>query len=218
MADGKHFQDTHERVFEHNRKWAEQQKVTDPEFFSKLSAGQTPEYLWIGCSDSRIPAEMIAGLNPGDAFVHRNIANLVVATDLNAMSVINYAVLHLGVKHIVVCGHYGCGGVKAAMTPKDMGLLNPWLRNIRDVYRLHEKELDVIEDETQRYDRLVELNVEEQCRNVIKTADLQQAFVKNGYPIVHGWVFDFKTGLLKDLKVDFAAMLQNVRKIYDITK
>ncbi|KAI1842754.1 hypothetical protein JX265_005080 [Neoarthrinium moseri] len=212
-----HLKETHDRVFEHNRSWAAEQAKKDPEFFVKLSAGQTPEYLWIGCSDSRIPAEAITGLEPGEAFVHRNIANLVCNTDLNVMSVINYAVRHLQVKHIVVCGHYGCGGVKAAMTPKDLGLLNPWLRNIRDVYRLHQQELDAIKDEAARYDRLVELNVVEQCRNVIKTAAIQQSYEKNGFPIVHGWVFGFQDGLLKDLKVDHESMLHDIQKIYNLT-
>ncbi|KAF4460795.1 carbonic anhydrase [Fusarium albosuccineum] len=198
-----YLQQSHDRLFENNRCWAEAKAKSNPSFFKDLAAGQAPEYLWIGCADSRIPAEQICGLEPGEAFIHRNIANLVCNTDLNAMGVINYAVKHLGVKHIIVCGHYGCGGVKAAMTPKDLGLLNPWLRNIRDVYRLHEKELDAIEDESARYDRLVELNVVEQCRNVIKSADVQQSYSQNKYPIVHGWVFGFKDGLLKDLKIDF---------------
>ncbi|KAK6953723.1 hypothetical protein Daesc_003685 [Daldinia eschscholtzii] len=214
----KYLKQTHDRVFEHNRAWAEEQKKKDPAFFEKLSAGQTPEYLWIGCSDSRIPAEQITGLGPGEAFIHRNIANLVVNTDLNVMSVINYAVRHLQVKHIVVCGHYGCGGVKAAMTPKDLGLLNPWLRNIRDVYRLHEKELDDIKDEKERYNHLVELSVIEQCRNVIKTAAVQKSYAKNHFPIVHGWVFGFEDGLLKDLKVDHEEMLRGIQKIYNLTE
>lgn len=211
-----YLKESHDRLFENNRKWAEDKKTQDPGFFVSLSAGQAPNYLWIGCSDSRIPAEQITGLEPGEAFIHRNIANLVVNTDLNVMSVINYAVRHLGVKHIIVCGHYGCGGVKAAMTPKDLGLLNPWLRNIRDVYRLHEDELDAIKDEEERYNRLVELNVVEQCRNVIKTAAVQQSYKKNQYPIVHGWVFGFKDGLLTDLKIDFKEMLAKVQKIYNL--
>ncbi|KAK4223667.1 carbonic anhydrase [Podospora fimiseda] len=212
-----YLQQTHNRVFEFNAKWAAEKKAADPNYFTNLCAGQNPEYLWIGCSDSRIPAEQITGLEPGDAFVHRNIANLVCNTDLNAMSVITYAVEHLKVKHIVVCGHYGCGGVKAAMTPKDLGVLNPWLRNIRDVYRLHEKELDAIKDEEARYNRLVELNVIEQCRNVAKTAGLQKSYAKNGFPIVHGWVFGFKDGLLKDLQIDFKGMLRDIQKIYNLT-
>ncbi len=209
---------THERVFAQNRAWAAEQRARDPSFFARLSAGQTPEYLWIGCSDSRMPAEQITGLGPGEAFIHRNIANLVVNCDLSAMAVINYAVRHLRVKHIVVCGHYGCGGVKAAMTPRDLGLLNPWLRNIRDVYRLHEAELDAIEGEELRYDRLVELSVVEQCRNVIKTAAVQQSYERDHFPIVHGWVFDFKDGLLKDLKVNHEEMLHGIQKLYNLTK
>ncbi|KAI1419962.1 carbonic anhydrase [Xylaria sp. FL1777] len=214
----KYLQQTHDRVFDHNRAWAAEQRQKDPDFFAKLSAGQSPEYLWIGCSDSRIPAEQISGLGPGEAFIHRNIANLVVNTDLNVMSVIEYAVCHLHVKHIIVCGHYGCGGVKAAMTPKDLGLLNPWLRNIRDVYRIHEKELDSIKDETARYNRLVELSVTEQCRNVIKTAAVQQSYARNQYPVVHGWVFGFADGLLKDLKIDHKEMLHSIQKIYNLTE
>ncbi len=207
-----------DKIFENNRKWAADKLAHDPNYFISLSAGQKPEYLWIGCSDSRIPAEQITGLEPGQAFVHRNIANLVNNIDLNVMSVINYAVRHMGVKHTVLCGHYGRGGVKAAMTPKDLGLLNPWLRNIRDVYRLHEKELDAIADEEERYNRLVELNVMEQCRNVVKTAAVQQAYKKNGFPDVHGWVFNFKDGLLKDLKVDFKSMLAEIQKIYNLAE
>ncbi|KAM4066241.1 carbonic anhydrase domain-containing protein [Hirsutella rhossiliensis] len=212
----RYLRQSHDRLFANNRAWAADKQQRDPGYFARLSAGQSPEYLWIGCSDSRIPAEQITGLEPGEAFIHRNIANLVCNTDLNVMSVINYAVRHLGVKHIVVCGHYGCGGVKAAMTPKDLGLLNPWLRNIRDVYRLHELELDAIHDDARRYDRLVELNVEEQCRNIVKTAAVQQSYARNQYPVVHGWVFGFHDGLLKDLKIDFKSMLCNVQKIYNL--
>ncbi|CAK7215229.1 Putative proteasome subunit alpha type-7 [Sporothrix curviconia] len=214
----KYLQQTHDSVFAKNKAWAAKKLGEDPSFFEKLAAGQEPEYLWIGCSDSRIPAEQITGLEPGQAFVHRNIANLVCNIDVNVMAVINYAVEHLHVKHIVVCGHYGCGGVKAAMTPKDLGLLNPWLRNIRDVYRLHEAELDAITDEAARYNRLVELNVVEQCRNVIKTAAVQKSYAGNGFPIVHGWVFDFHDGLLKDLNVDFKKILHEIQKIYNLTE
>ncbi|KAI5456720.1 carbonic anhydrase [Mariannaea sp. PMI_226] len=212
----KYLEQSHDRIFENNRRWAAEKKEKNPDFFAHLSAGQNPEYLWIGCADSRIPAEQITGLEPGEAFIHRNIANLVCNTDLNVMSVINYAVNHLGVKHIVVCGHYGCGGVKAAMTPQDLGILNPWLRNIRDVYRLHEKELDAISDQETRYRRLVELNVIEQCRNVIKSADVQKSYAKNKFPIVHGWVFGFNDGLLKDLDIDFEAVLRDIQKIYNL--
>lgn len=169
---------------------------------------------YIGCSDSRVPANEIMGLEAGEVFVHRNIANLVPNVDLNVMSVINYAVRHLHVKHIIVCGHYNCGGVKAALTSADLGLLNPWLRNIRDVYRLHEQELDAIKEDDKRYNRLIELNVIESCRNIIKTAAVQQSYENNQYPIVHGLVFDLRDGLLRDLEVDFESMLQDVKKIY----
>lgn len=214
----KYLRENHQRLFENNKQWAADRLKHDPEFFTRLAAGQSPEYLWVGCSDSRIPAEQITGLEAGEAFVHRNIANMVISTDLNVMSVINYAVNHLKVKHIVVCGHYGCGGVKAAMTPKDMGLLNPWLRNIRDVYRIYEKELDAIADEQQRYNRLVELNVIEQCRNILKTADVQHSFETNRFPIIHGWVFNFEDGSIKDLQVDMKQMLGNIQKIYNLTE
>src|ERR1700744_3117830 len=179
---------TYEQIFENNKKWVAEMKARDADFFEKLSADQTPEYLYIGCSDSRVPANEIMGLEAGEGFVHRNIANLVNPIDLNAMSVIEYAVAYLKVKHIIVCGHYNCGGVKAALTPADLGILNPWLRTIRDVYRLHEQELDAIEDEGAKYNRLIELNVIESCRSIIKTAAVQQSYLDNQYPIVHGWV------------------------------
>nr|7CXY_A Chain A, Carbonic anhydrase [Aspergillus fumigatus Af293]7CXY_B Chain B, Carbonic anhydrase [Aspergillus fumigatus Af293] len=207
---------SHERIFENNRAWVATKMKDDPAFFEKLSAGQTPEYLYIGCSDSRVPANEIMGLEAGEVFVHRNIANLVPNTDLNVMSVINYAVRHLQVKHIVVCGHYHCGGVKAALTPSDLGLLNPWLRNVRDVYRLHEQELDGIQDATARARRLVELNVIESCRNVIKTAAVQQSFHERQFPVVHGWIFDVETGLLRDLEIDFEETLRDIKKIYNL--
>ncbi len=207
-----------EEIFAANRRWVQSKKEGDSGFFDKLAADQNPDYLYIGCSDSRVPANEIMGLEAGEVFVHRNIANLIVNIDLNVMSVINYAVAALGVKHIIVCGHYNCGGVKAAMMPKDMGLLNPWLRNIRDVYRLHEHELDLIADEADRYNRLIELNVYEQCRNVVKTAVVQQHYLKNGYPEVHGWVFGLKDGLLKDLEIDFPKMLADIQKIYNLTQ
>lgn len=208
---------SYEEIFENNKQWVESHTNEDADFFKKLAIDQTPDYLYIGCADSRVPANEIMGLAPGDVFVHRNVANLVNNIDLNVMSCINYAVQHLKVKHVIVCGHYGCGGVKAAMVAKDMGILNPWLRNIRDVYRLHKDELNAIEDEHKRYDRLVELNVEEQCFNVIKTVAVQRSYIQNKYPVVHGWVFDLKTGLLKDLKIDFESMLKRIQEIYDLT-
>ncbi|KAJ5654025.1 carbonic anhydrase [Penicillium lividum] len=197
-------------IFKNNRAWA-LEKSRDPTFFEKLADGQSPDYL-------RVPANEIMGLEAGEVFVHRNIANLVPSLDLNVMSVINYAVRHLHVKHIIVCGHHNCGGVKAALTPADLGILNPWLRNIRDVYRLHEKELDQIADEDARYNRLVELNVVESCRNVIKTAAVQQSYQEHGYPIVHGLVFDLRDGLLKDLQVDFEKTLEDIKKIYSLSR
>jgi len=204
-------------ILDNNRRWVASMKDKDADFFEKLAKDQTPDFLYIGCSDSRVPANEIMGLEPGEVFVHRNVANVVANIDLNVMSVINYAVAHLKVKHIIVCGHYNCGGVRAAMLPKDMGILNPWLRNIRDVYRLHQDELDGIKDEHERYNRLVELNVQEQAVNVIKTAVVQKSYLSTQYPTVHGWVFDLKTGLLKDLNLDFPEILKNIQKIYDLT-
>ncbi|MFT4062614.1 MAG: carbonic anhydrase [Edaphocola sp.] len=202
-------------VFANNAKWIQEKLKVDESYFEKLAEGQTPELLYIGCSDSRVTAEEIMGIDPGEAFIHRNIANVVSNVDLNVMSVIEYAVRHLKVNHIVVCGHYNCGGVKAAMQAADLGLLNPWLRNIRDVYRLHRNELMAITDEEKRYERLVELNVEEQCVNVLKTAAVQEAVIKRGVTI-HGWVFDIHTGHLVDLKIDFDKVLANITEIYDL--
>lgn len=209
---------SYQEIFENNRRWVEQKTSIDKNFFTELAKDQRPDYLYIGCSDSRVTAEDLMGVTPGEVFVHRNIANLVNNVDLNVMAVINYAVRHLHVKHIVICGHYNCGGVKAAMQPKDMGILNPWLRNIRDVYRLHQTALDAIENQGDRYNRLVELNVQEQAVNIIKTAAVQLSYIDNGYPLVHGWVFDLNNGLLKDLKIDFTAILRNIQKIYNLTE
>ncbi|HWV68999.1 carbonic anhydrase [Chitinophaga sp.] len=205
------------QIFENNKQWIASKKATDEQFFEKMADTQKPAYLYIGCSDSRVPTNEIMGLEAGEVFVHRNIANLVPNIDLNVMSVINYAVVHLEVKHIVICGHYNCGGVKAAMQPKDLGLLNPWLRNIRDVYRLHMDELNAITDEHTRYNRLVELNTQEQCINVIKTAAVQKSYLEKGFPTVHGWVYDLKNGILKDLEIDFEGVLHEIQKIYDLT-
>jgi carbonic anhydrase len=205
---------TYDEIFENNRKWVEQNTERDPDFFSRLATHQEPEFLFIGCADSRVPANEIMGLSPGDVFVHRNIANLVVNTDINAQSVIEYAVGHLEVKHIIVCGHYGCGGVAAAMQPADLGLLNGWLREIRDVYRLYQEELDAIEDTDARYRRLIELNIREQCVNVIKTAVVQKNFLRTGHPIVHGWVYDISNGLLHDLEIPFGEILSAIQEIY----
>jgi carbonic anhydrase len=204
------------RIFENNKRWIESKTANDSQYFERLSMDQTPEFLYIGCSDSRVPANEIMGLEPGEVFVHRNIANLVLGIDMNVQSVIEYAVVHLKVKHIVVCGHYGCGGVKAAMQSQDMGLLNGWLRNVRNVYRTHYDELTAITDEAERYARLVELNVIEQCINVIKIASIQRSYAESHFPTVHGLVYDLKNGLLKDLKIDFEKELGDIQKIYKI--
>ena len=205
--------DKFEQIFKNNETWVADKLKKNPDYFKNLVKGQSPDFLYIGCSDSRVTAEDLMGVQPGEVFIHRNIANMVVSIDLNVMSVINYAVKHLKVKHIIVCGHYACGGVKAAMQPNDMGLLNPWLRNIRDVYRLHKEELNCITDENKRYNRLIELNVQEQCVNLIKTAAVQQAHKDRGL-LVHGWVFDVHTGELIDLKIDFPKILSSIMEIY----
>ncbi len=203
-----------EQIFVNNREWVASRRASDPDFFEKLARDQHPEVLYIGCADSRVPANEIMGLEPGEVFVHRNVANLVHDIDFNVNAVLQYAVESLKVKHIVVCGHYGCGGIKAAMTPADLGLLNKWLRGVRDVYRHHEEELDAIGNDEQRYRRLVELNVYEQCLNVIKTSWVQRAYQKRGFPTVHGWVYDLRHGELVDLEVPFLRMLEKVRRIY----
>ena len=207
---------SYKAIFENNKKWIEKKKNEDIDFFDKLVKNQNPEFLYIGCSDSRVTAEELMGLGPNEVFVHRNIANVVNTLDMSSTAVIEYAVEHLEVKHIIVCGHYYCGGIKAAMEPKDYGLLNPWLRTIRDVYRLHKTELDAIKDEEQRYRRLVELNVEEQCINIAKMACVQESYLAEGIPIVHGWVFDIKTGQLIDLNLNFEEILHNIQKIYSL--
>ncbi len=204
-----------EKIFENNKQWVAEKLALDADYFTNLSKGQQPEYLYIGCSDSRVTAEDLMGVQPGEVFIHRNIANMVISIDMNVMSVLNYAVNHLKVKHIIVCGHYACGGVKAAMKSADMGILNPWLRNIRDVYRLHKTELNAIEDEDRRYDRLVELNVQEQCVNLIKTAAVQKAYKSRGLT-VQGWVFNIHDGTLIDLNIDFPQILAGIMEIYRI--
>jgi carbonic anhydrase len=202
-----------EKIFKNNEAWIAEKIGTDPDYFTKLAKGQSPEILYIGCADSRVTAEDLMGVQPGEVFIHRNVANMVISIDLNVMSVINYAVRHLKVKHVVVCGHYECGGVKASLQSADLGLLNPWLRNIRDVYRLHQAELDGIGETQARFDRLVELNVQEQCINVIKTAAIQEAYKERGIT-VHGWVFNVRNGQLIDLKIDFPKILADIMKIY----
>lgn len=182
-----------------NKNWAAQKLNLDPSYFENLAETQTPEFLWIGCADSRVPADQVTGTQPGEIFVHRNVANLVIHTDMNMLSVLQYAVEVLKVKHILVVGHYNCGGVKASMTNKDYGLINKWLRNIKDVHVMHQKELDAITDEDKKFDRLVELNVVEQVRNLAKTTIVQKAWQLGEYPHLHGWVLDLHTGLIKTI-------------------
>jgi carbonic anhydrase len=189
---------SYEKLLLENKAWASEKLNDDPDYFNRLAHIQNPEFLWIGCSDSRVPANEITGTQPGEIFVHRNIANMVVNTDVNLLSVLDYAVNHLKVKHVVVCGHYGCGGVKAAATQTDFKpVLNMWLRNIKDVYRLHREELNSIKDEENRIDRLVELNVREQVNNLAKTSIIQRAWKQNNAPDLHGWVYGLKDGIIK---------------------
>ncbi len=203
------------QIFQNNQQWLSDKLRQNADYFKELSRGQNPEILYIGCSDSRVTAEELMGAKPGEAFVHRNIANMVHNLDFSCVSVIEYAVKYLKVKHIIICGHYECGGVKAAMESKDLGLLNPWLRGIRDVYRIHQKELDDIANENTRYKRLVELNVEEQCINVLKVASVQLAVRQQGLS-VHGWVFDISTGKLLDLQVNVLEKIEKIREIYHL--
>jgi carbonic anhydrase len=206
---------SYKKLLENNKNWVAKQLAIDPVYFDKLANSQNPEYLWIGCSDSRVPANQITGTLPGDIFVHRNIANLVVHSDMNMLSVLSYAVEVLKVKHIIVCGHYGCGGVIAAMENKQFGLIDNWLRHIKDVYRYHHKELDAIEDKTQRARRFVEVNVIEQVHDLGKTSIVQNAW-KNNQPLhVHGWVYDIHDGIIKDLNVNFTCT-KDLHKVYHL--
>ncbi|HMD01132.1 MAG TPA: carbonic anhydrase [Ferruginibacter sp.] len=190
--------DAYERLLIENKAWAKEMLEHSPEFFQQLSSIQKPDFLWIGCSDSRVPADKITGTQPGEIFVHRNIANMVVHTDVNLLSVLDYAVNHLNVKHVIVCGHYGCGGIKAAMSNQDFKqVLNMWLRNIKDVYHLYRGELDDIADEDKRTDRLVELNVKEQVGHLAQTSIIQRAWKNHNSPHLHGWVYGLKDGLIK---------------------
>ncbi len=189
-----------EKLLLENKAWSHEKTEEDPEYFHKLAKLQTPEFLWIGCSDSRVPANEITNTQPGEIFVHRNISNLVVHTDVNLLSVLDYAVNHLKVNHVIVCGHYGCGGIKAAMSNHTYDLvLNMWLRHIKDVYRLYEDELTAIQDEEQRADRLVELNVKEQVLKLAKTSIIQRAWKDRNSPVLHGWAYGLKDGIIKDL-------------------
>ena len=191
---------SYDKLLLENKAWAQERLDEDPDFFKRLSSLQTPEFLWIGCSDSRVPANEITGTAPGEIFVHRNIANMVIHTDTNLFSVLDYAVTHLKVKHIIVCGHYGCGGVKAAMSNHDFNqILNMWLRNIKDVYRTHQAELDSIADDDKKYDRLTELNVMEQVLHLAKTSVVQRAWKNRQAPDLHGWVYGLKDGIINPI-------------------
>ncbi|MCO5285834.1 MAG: carbonic anhydrase [Chitinophagaceae bacterium] len=204
-----------EEIFKHNEKWVKAQLKADPDYFVKLSKRQKPKYLFISCSDSRISTEVIMDAEPGDVFIHRNVANLVPSNDLNTLSAINYAVKHIKVKHIIICGHYNCGGIKTAMTTSDEGILNPWLRDVRDVYRIHKQELNSIKSLSKKYDRLVELNVWEQCINTMKTRDVQKALAEKRIQI-HGWVFNMKTGRLTDLNFKAERLAREIMDIYNL--
>ncbi len=194
---------SYKKLLENNKIWVADMTRNDPDYFNKMSKGQSPEYLWIGCSDSRVPANEVTGTKPGELFVHRNIANMVVHNDLNLLSVLAYAVEVLKVKHIIVCGHYGCGGVEAAMSNRQYGLIDHWLRNIKEVYRIHQDELDEIDDYTTRLRRFVELNVVEQVRDLSKTPTIQNAWRKGQQLYIHGWVYDIHNGLINDLEVSY---------------
>jgi len=205
----------YKQLIDNNRNWVKQKLSQDPDFFKKLAQGQQPPVLWIGCADSRVPANEIIGAQPGEVFVHRNIANMVVPTDLNMLSVLDYAVNVLKVTHVIVCGHYGCGGVKAAMTNDSYGIIDNWIRHIKDVYRFHQDELERIQDEEERFNRFVELNVREQVYDLAKTAIVQKAW-KNGQKLhVHGWVYGVGSGIIKDLEVNFSdnSVLDEVYKL-----
>lgn len=188
-----------EELLDNNKKWAAEQVSIDPDFFKRLEALQSPEFLWIGCSDSRVPANQITGTKPGEVFVHRNVANLVVSNDLNMLSVLQYSIEVLKVKHIIVCGHYGCGGINTALMNTDLGILNKWLLNIKEVYRMHKPELDALPTLAAKQDRLVELNVYEQVLNLTKTAIVQKAWAHHQIPHLHGWVYSLKNGILKSI-------------------
>lgn len=207
--------DMYQSLLSGNKAWVKEKNESDPGFFERLSKGQSPQVLWIGCSDSRVPANEITGTQPGDIFVHRNIANVVVHSDMNLLSVLDYAVNVLKVRHIIVCGHYGCGGVKAALSNGQNGIVDNWLRHIKDVYRLHANELEAIEDEEERFDRLVELNVIEHVFDLSKTSIVQNAWQSRNQPMVHGWVYNLKTGLIKDLEVSFSSKAK-LPSIYQI--
>ena len=194
--------DFYKKIIENNKKWVEETISKDPQFFERLAQGQQPPLLWIGCADSRVPANQIIGAQPGEVFVHRNIANMVVHSDMNMLSVLDYAVNVLKVEHVIVCGHYGCGGIKAAMGNNSIGLIDNWIRHIKNIYRLHKDTLDAIEDETERFDRFVELNVVEQVFDLAKTSIVQGAWQKDQKLHLHGWAYGVGSGIVKDLNVN----------------
>lgn len=191
--------ESYEKLLLENKAWAKEQVADDPEYFHRLSHIQTPEFLWVGCSDSRVPADKITNTEPGEIFVHRNIANMVVHTDLNLLSVLQYAVEVLKVNHVIVCGHYGCGGVKAALTNNSFGIINKWLRNIKDVYRIHREEIEALPNDEAKVNRMVELNVKEQVMNLAKTSIIQHAWKTDNRPHLHGWVYGLDDGLIKSV-------------------
>ena len=191
----------YKKLLENNKIWVAKQTQNDPDFFTRLVNGQKPPILWIGCADSRVPANEIIGAQPGDVFVHRNIANMVIHTDMSMLSVLDYAINILEIQHVIVCGHYGCGGVQAAMTNKGFGIIDNWIRHIKDVYRLHKDELFVIKNEKEKFDKLVELNVQEQLYNLAKTSIIQSAWDKGRKVYLHGWVYELSTGLINDLNL-----------------
>lgn len=197
--------DFYNKILERNKKWVEESLALDPNYFQDLAKGQSPPLLWIGCSDSRVPANEIIGAKPGETFVHRNIANMVIHSDMNMLSVLDYAVNVLKVKHVLVCGHYGCGGIKAAMKNDSVGIIDNWIRHIKDVYRLHQKELDDIVDETDRFNRFVELNVIEQVYDLAKTSIVQSAWKRGQELAIHGWVYGLNSGYVTDLNVNFSS-------------
>jgi carbonic anhydrase len=191
--------DSYKKLLLANKAWVQEKLAAQPDFFEQRAHDQKPEFMWIGCSDSRVPAEDITGAEPGELFVHRNIANLVIHTDFNMLSVLQYAVEVLKVKHVIVCGHYNCGGVRNAMTRHDFGLINKWLRHIKDVYRQHHRELESIDDMQKRFDRLVEINVTEQVQNLAQTSIIQKAWRKEQRPVIHGWVYDLRSGYIREI-------------------
>ncbi|MBK7636229.1 MAG: carbonate dehydratase [Saprospiraceae bacterium] len=193
------------KILDNNRKWVADKTLNDPDYFKRLSEGQSPPLLWIGCSDSRVPANEITGTQPGEVFVHRNIANMVIHSDMNLLSVLDYAVNVLKVRHVIVCGHYGCGGVKAAMGNANIGLIDNWIRHIKDVYRFHYEELDAIVDEEKKFDRFLEVNVIEQVMDLAKTSIVQNAWAQGQDLWIHGWVYSLKDGLVQDLNVNFGS-------------